>query len=106
MLPAPHERFIFRRKIGSIHEIWFLLFLHQHSHEDMMSRDYVCQVTFADAPTLDEAIDGLQDAGLLVSTGEALSLICQPCRQQFASWTMGHFPELCRQYLGVNGLLT
>lgn len=32
------------------------------------------QVIFNDAPTLDEVIEELQDAGLLISTGEAPSL--------------------------------
>ena len=53
---------------------WFLLFLHQHTREDRISRDYVRQVTFTDAPALDEVIDELQDAGLLIANGEALSL--------------------------------
>ena len=106
MLPASLERIIFQRKIDSFHVIWFLLFLHQHSHEDMMSRDYVRQVTFADATTLDEGVDGLRDAGFLVSTREAQSLICHQCRKQYASRTVGHFPELWPQYFGVNGQLT
>ena len=74
MLPASLERFILHRKIDSFHKIWFLLFLHQHSPENRINRDYVRQITFTDAPTLDEVIEELQDAGLLESTGEALSL--------------------------------
>ncbi len=89
MLPASLERFILQRKIDSFHKIWCLLFLHQHSADYKFSRDNVRQVTFTDAPTLDEAVDDLHDAGLLVSTGEALSLNCHPCRLQYASWTTG-----------------
>lgn len=74
MLPASLEEFILHRKIDSFHKIWFLLFLHQHTQEDRINREYVRQVTFTDAPALDEVIDELQDAGLLISTGEALSL--------------------------------
>ncbi len=74
MLPASLERFILQRKIDSFHKIWFLLFLHQHAHEDKTHRDYARQVSFADAPTLDEVIEELQDAGLPMATGEALSL--------------------------------
>ena len=106
MLPTSLERFIFQRKIDSFHVMWFLLFLHQHSHEDMMSRDYVRQVTFAVAATLDEAVDGLRDAAFLVLTREVQSLICHQCRKQFASRTMGHFPELWTQYFDVNCPLT
>ncbi len=62
------------RQIDSFHKVWLLLFLHQRLHEDGINRDYLRQVTFADAPTLDEAVYELQDAGLLIATGEALSL--------------------------------
>ena len=71
-----------------------------------MSRNQVRQVTFAEAPKLDEEVGELQGAGLLVSTREALSPSCHPYRQHFASWSMGHFPELWMEYFGVNGLLT
>ncbi len=74
MLPASLEEFILHRKIDSFHKIWFLLFLHQHTREDRINREYVRQVTFTDAPALDEVIDELQDAGLLIANGEALSL--------------------------------
>lgn len=77
-MPASLEEFLLRRKIDSFHKIWFLLFLHQHSHEDQINRDYVRKVTFTDAPTLDEVIHELQDAGLLKSTGETLSLVDAP----------------------------
>lgn len=63
MLLASLEQFIPNRKIDSFLKIWFLLFLHQHSQEDKISREYVRQVTFTDAPTLDEVIDELLDAG-------------------------------------------
>jgi len=74
MLPASLERFILQSKIDSFHRIWFFLFLHQHSGEDKINRDYVRQLTFTDAPTLDEAVDELHEARLLTLTGEALGL--------------------------------
>jgi len=74
MLPASLERIILQRKIDSFQKIWFFLFLHQRSGDDKIDRDYVRQVTFADAPALDEVINELRDAGLLTSTGEALGL--------------------------------
>ena len=74
MLPASLERFMLLRQIDSFHKVWLLLFFHQRSHEDGINREYLRQVTFADAQTLNEAVDELQDAGLLIATGEALSL--------------------------------
>ena len=75
MLPASLERFIIHRRIDSFHKLWFLLFLHQRSNENRVNREYVRQVTFADAPTLDEVIDELQNAGLLKTRGESLSIV-------------------------------
>ena len=74
MLPDSLERFISHRRIDSFHKIWFHLFLHQHSMKHQINREYIRQVTFTDAPTLDEAIEELQDAGLLNCIGEVLSL--------------------------------
>ncbi len=63
-----------RRRIDSYHKIWFLLFVHQHSERRMISREYIRQVTFADAPTLDEVIGELGQVGLLTAAGELLRL--------------------------------
>lgn len=62
------------QKIDSFHKIWFLLVLHQHSDEDRINREDVRRVTIADGPTLDEAVEELQDAGLLISNGKDTSL--------------------------------
>lgn len=74
MLPDSLERFILQRRIDSFHKIWFLLFLHQHSEQRQINREYIRQVTFTDAPTLDEVIEELEEAGLLTAAGDALSL--------------------------------
>ena len=50
------------------------MFLHQHSMKHQINREYIRQATFTDAPTLDEVIEELQDAGLLNCIGEVLSL--------------------------------
>ena len=92
MLPESLERFILHRRIDSFHKIWFLLFLHRHSNKHQISREYVRQVTFTDAPTLDEAIEELEDVGLLSCTGEVLSLDDAPdVRCQLD--TMAHYFE-------------
>ena len=75
MLPTSLERFIVHRRIDSFHKLWFLLFLHQRSNENRVNREYLRQVTFADDPTLDEVIDELQNAGLLKTRGESLSIV-------------------------------
>ena len=67
-----------RRRIDSYHKIWFLLFMHQHSEQGLISREYIRQVTFADAPTLEEAIGELEQAGLITAAGELLSLDSAP----------------------------
>lgn len=74
MLPYSLESFMRRRRIDSYHKIWFLLFMHQHSEQRLISREYIRQVTFADAPTLDEVIGELGQAGLLTAVGELLRL--------------------------------
>lgn len=74
MLPDSLIRFILHRKIYSFLRNWFLLFPHQHSQQDRISREYVRQVTFTDAPTPDELNDELQEAGLLIYSGEVLRL--------------------------------
>ena len=74
MLPYSLENFMRRRRIDSYHKIWFLLFMHQHSEQRLISREYIRQVTFADAPTLDEVIGELGQAGLLTAVGELLRL--------------------------------
>ena len=92
LLPESLERFILHRRIDSFHKIWFLLFLHRHSNKHQISREYVRQVTFTDAPTLDEAIEELEDVGLLSCTGEVLSLDDAPdVRCQLD--TMAHYFE-------------
>ncbi len=73
-LPDSLERFMRLRRIDSYHKIWFLLLMHQHSEQRFVSREYVRQVSFADAPTLDEVIAELQHAGLLTGAGDLLSL--------------------------------
>ena len=74
MLPDSPARFISHRRIDPFHKIWFLLFLQQHAMKHQINQEYIRQVTFTDAPTVDEAIKELQDAGLLSSIGEVLSL--------------------------------
>ena len=92
MLPESLERFILHRRIDSFHKVWFLLFLHRHSNKHQINREYVRQVTFTDAPTLDEAIEELEDVGLLSCTGEVLSLDDAPdARCQLD--TMAHYFE-------------
>ena len=73
-LPASLEKFIQQHRIDSFHKIWFLLFLHQHTEQQQSNREYIRQVTFTDAPTLDEMIEELQQSGLLTATGELLRL--------------------------------
>lgn len=68
------------------------MFLYQNFHEDMIHRDYERQVSFAGAPTLDEVIGELQDAGVLISTGEALRLRDAP-RVRSELETMAHVLE-------------
>ena len=92
MLPESLERFILHRRIDSFHKVWFLLFLHRHSNKHQINREYVRQVTFTDAPTLDEAIEEFEDVGLLSCTGEVLSLDDAPdVRCQLD--TMAHYFE-------------
>ena len=74
VLPDSLERFILRRRIDSYHKIWFLLFLHQHAEQRQINREYIRQVTFTDAPTLDEAIEELEEAGLSTAAGKVLNL--------------------------------
>ena len=74
MLPDSLEQFRLHRRIDSFHKIWLLLFLHQQPYGHQINREYMRQVTFTDAPTLDEVIGELQDTGLLTASGEALSL--------------------------------
>lgn len=73
-LPDSLDRFMRQRRIDSYHKIWFLLFMHQHAEQRLISREYIRQVTFADAPTLDEVIGELRQAGLLTVAGEMLRL--------------------------------
>lgn len=63
-----------QRRIDSYHKIWFLLFMHQHAEQRLISREYIRQVTFADALTLDEVIGELRQAGLFTVAGEMLRL--------------------------------
>ncbi len=74
MLPDSLEKFILHRRIDSFHKIWFLLFMHKHSQQDRINREYVRQVTFTDAPALDEVIEELKESGLLTSSNEVLRL--------------------------------
>ena len=74
MLPDSLERFILHRRIDSFHKIWFLLFLYQRTERQQVNREYVRQVTFTDAPALDEVIEELQDAGQLTASGKQLHL--------------------------------
>lgn len=111
---AQLEEFILRRRIDSFHKIWLLLFLHQHSQEDRINRDYVRLVTFTDAPALDEVIEELQDAGLLIANGETLSLKDDPgVRSDLDAMADVYEDPAGRQELlrrlyryDVNGLLT
>ncbi len=65
---------------------------HRHSNKHQINREYVRQVTFTDAPTLDEAIEELEDVGLLSCTGEVLSLDDAP-DVRCQSDTMEHYFE-------------
>ncbi len=67
-----------QRRIDLYHKIWFLLFVHRHSKQRLISREYIRQVTFADAPTLEEVIGELEQAGLLTAAGELLRLDSAP----------------------------
>ncbi len=78
MLPDSLEKFILHRRIDSFHKIWFLLFMHKHSQRDRINREFVRQVTFTDAPTLDELIEELKESGLLTSSNEVLRLEDSP----------------------------
>ncbi len=78
VLPVSLEQFMLHRRIDSFHKIWLLLFLHRQPDGHQISREYIRQVTFTDAPTLDEVIGELQDTGLLAAAGEALSLKYAP----------------------------
>lgn len=52
--------------------------MQQHAGQRPISREYIRQVTFADAPTLAEVIDELRQAGLVRATGELLRLDSTP----------------------------
>lgn len=73
-MPDSHERFRRRRRIDSYHKIWFLLFMHQHSEQRLISREYIRQLIFPGAPMLDKEIGELLQAGLLTAAAELLRL--------------------------------
>ena len=70
----PSRVSFFNERVDLFHKVCFLLLLHTHFLEDQVNRDCVRQITFADAPTLDEAVNELRDAGLLIMKGEVLSV--------------------------------
>lgn len=100
MLTDSLEKFISHRRIDSYQKVWFLMFLHQHTSQQQLNREYVRRVTFTDTPALDEAIEELQEAGLLLANGELLRLDEAPdIRQELDALVVAFADPTARQEL-------